>query len=69
MTAEQVLCFALVKMRLELSYRARADRVDDSIVLREFCRIPYERIPVFTTLQENFKRLWDKVAAEPQLDS
>jgi IS5 family transposase len=57
MTAEQVLRFALVKMRLELSYRALADRVDDSIVLREFCRMPYEKVPVFTTLQENIKRL------------
>jgi len=57
MTAEQVLRFALVKMRLELSYRALADRVDDSIVLREFCRMPYEKVPAFTTLQENIKRL------------
>jgi len=57
MSAEQVLRFALVKMRLGLSYRALADRVDDSIVLRAFCRIPFERIPAFTTLQENIKRI------------
>jgi IS5 family transposase len=69
MTGEQVLRFALVKTRLELSYRALADRVDDSIVLREFCRIPYEKTPAFTTLQEDVKRLRDEVAAEPQLDS
>ena len=57
MTAEQVLRFAIVKMRLELKCRALADRVDDSIVLREFCRMPHERIPAFTTLQENIKRI------------
>lgn len=57
MTAEQVLRFALVKMRLELGYRGLADRVDDSIVLREFCRIPFKPIPAFTTLQENIKRI------------
>ena len=57
MTAEQVLRFAIVKMRLELKCRALADRVDDSIVLREFCRMPHEEIPAFTTLQENIKRL------------
>ena len=55
MTAEQVLRFAIVKMREELSYRALADRVDDSIVLREFCRMPHEKIPAFTTLHENIK--------------
>ena len=57
MTAEQVLRFAIVKMREELSYRALADRVDDSIVLREFCGMPYEKIPAFSTLQENIKRI------------
>jgi len=64
LTAEQVLRFALVKMRLELSYRALADRVDDSIVLREFCRLPYEKVPAFTTLQENIKRLQAKTLRE-----
>ena len=57
MTAEQVLRVAIVKMRLELSCRALADRVDDSIVLREFCRMPHQKIPAFTTLQENIKRI------------
>lgn len=57
MTGEQVLRFAIVKMRLGLSYRALADRVDDSFVLREFCRIPFGKIPAFTTLQENIKRI------------
>lgn len=64
MTAEQVLRFAVVKMRLELSYRALADRVDDSIVLREFCRMPYEKVPAFTTLQENMKRLQPQTLQE-----
>ena len=57
MTAEEVLRFAIVKMRLELSYRTLADRVDDSIVLRQFCAIPHKKIPAFTTLQENIKRI------------
>lgn len=57
MTAEQVLRFAIVKGRLELSYRALADRVEDSIALRAFCRMPFAKIPAFSTLQENIKRI------------
>ncbi len=57
MTADQVLRFAIVKFCEELSYRKLADRVDDSIVLREFCRIPFGQIPRFTTLQDNIKKL------------
>lgn len=57
MTAEQVLRFAIVKMRLELSYRALRDRVDDSIGLREFCRMPHQEVPAFTTVQQNIKRI------------
>lgn len=57
MTAEQVLRFALVKARLELPYRELFDRVDDSIVLREFCGVSFEKVPAFTTLQENIKRI------------
>lgn len=57
MTAEQVLRVAIVKMREELSYRALFDRLDDSIALREFCRMPFGKIPAFTTLQENIKRI------------
>lgn len=57
MTAEQVLRFALVKMKEQLSYRGLRDRVDDSIVLREFCRLGHQQAPVFTTLQENIKRI------------
>lgn len=57
MTADQVLRFAIVKMTEELSWRALAERVDDSIVLREFCHIPFDKIPRFTTLQGNIKRV------------
>jgi IS5 family transposase len=57
MTAEQILRFAVVKMTEELTWRGLAERVDDSIVLREFCRIPFGKIPCFTTLQENIKRV------------
>lgn len=57
MTAEQVLRFAIVKMREELSYRGLHDRIDDSITLRKFCQVPFEAVPAFTTLQENIKKL------------
>ena len=57
MTAEQVLRLAIVKTRLGLSCRALVDRVDDSIVLREFCRMPHQKIPAFGTVQENIKRI------------
>ncbi len=60
MTADQILRFAVVKICEELSYRKLADRVEDSIVLREFCRIPFGAIPAFTTLQENIKKLRPK---------
>jgi len=57
MSAEQVLRFAIVKMREGLSYRGLHDRVDDSITLRELCKTPFDRVPAFTTLQENIKKL------------
>ena len=57
MSAEQVLRFAVVKMKEQLSYRALRNRVDDSIVLREFCRLGHENAPVFTALQTNIKRI------------
>lgn len=67
MTAEQVLRFAIVKMKEQLAYRDLHDRVDDSIVLREFCRLDHKRAPVFTTLQENIKRIgpetWEAINA------
>jgi IS5 family transposase len=57
MSADQVLRFAIVKMREELSYRKLHDRVDDSITLRKFCGLPFAPVPAFTTLQENIKKL------------
>jgi len=54
------LRFAIVKTCEELSYRKLGDLVDDSIILREFCRIPFGAIPKFTTLQENIKKLRPK---------
>ena len=57
MTAEQVLRFAIVKMRLELRCRDLVDRVDDSIALREFCRMPHQNIPAFNTVQASIKQL------------
>lgn len=57
MTADQVLRFAIVQKREGLSYRRLYDRVDDSIVVREFCRVPFEKVPAVSTLQENIKKL------------
>lgn len=57
MTADQVLRFAIVQKREGLSYRRLYDRVDDSIVLREFCRVPFEKVPAVSTLQDNIKKL------------
>jgi IS5 family transposase len=65
MTAEQVLRFAIVKMKRQLSYRDLRDRVADSIALRAFCLMGPEEVPAFTTLQENIKRIgpqtWEAV--------
>jgi len=57
MTAEQVVRFAVVKMKEQLSYRGLQSRVADSICLREFCLVGYEQVPSFRTLQENIKRI------------
>lgn len=57
MTADQILRFAIVKMREELTYRALHDRVDDSICLRDFCDVTYTSVPAFTTLNDNIKKL------------
>lgn len=57
MTAEQVLRFAVVKTKEQLSYRDLRDRVEDSFVLGEFCRLGAERAPGHSTLQENIKRI------------
>lgn len=57
MAAEQVVRFAVVKMKERLSYRDLQSRVADSICLRAFCLVDYEDVPSFTTLQENMKRI------------
>ena len=57
MTAEQVVRFAIVKMKEQLSYRDLQARVADSIGLREFCLVDFREAPAFTTLQENIKRI------------
>jgi IS5 family transposase len=57
MSAEQVVRFAVVKMKERLSYRDLKDRVADSICLRAFCLVDYEDVPAFTTLQENIKKI------------
>jgi IS5 family transposase len=57
MTAEQVLRFAVVMMKEQLTYRDLHDRVADSISLRAFCLAGPGAVPAFTTLQENIKRI------------
>jgi IS5 family transposase len=57
MPAEQVVRFAVVKMKERLSYRGLQARVADSICLRGFCLVGSEEVPVFGTLQENIKRI------------
>jgi len=57
MSAEQVLRFAIVQRYEDLSYRRLYDRVEDTVVLRKFCRAEFARIPAVSTLQENIKRL------------
>jgi transposase, IS5 family len=64
MSADLVLRLAIIKMRLQLSYRGLYDRVDDSIVLREFCGIPFGALPSFTSIQSNLKQLRSKTMAE-----
>ena len=56
MSAEQVLRFAIVQSYESLSYRRLYDRVDDSIALREFCKVEFQSIPATSTLQQNIKR-------------
>ena len=57
MPGDQVLRFAIVKMREGLSYRKLAERVEDSIALRRFCRVEFVKVPVFTALNHNIKKL------------
>jgi IS5 family transposase len=57
MPAEQVVRFAVVKMKEQLSYRDLQARVADSICVRGFCLVGSDNVPVFTTLQENIKRI------------
>jgi len=64
MSADQVLRFAIVQRYEGLSFRRLHDRVDDSIVLREFCRVPFDRIPSVSALQENIKRLRPETLVE-----
>lgn len=57
MSAEQVVRFAVVKMKERLGYRDLQARVADSICLRAFCLVDYQNVPAFTTLQENIKKI------------
>ena len=56
-TADQVLRFAIVMMCEGLSYRKLQERIEDSIVLRAFCRAEFMKVPAFTVLNENIKKL------------
>lgn len=51
MDATMVLRFAIVMFIEQLSYRMLYERVADSIILRDFCGIPFGLLPSFSTLQ------------------
>jgi IS5 family transposase len=57
MTGDQVVRFAILKMSEGLGYRQLEARVDDSIALRAFCRVEFAKVPVFTALNDNIKKL------------
>jgi len=57
LTGDQVLRFAIVKMCEGLSFRKLETRVDDSIALRAFCRVEFTKVPRFTALNDNIKKL------------
>ena len=57
MDATMVLRFAIVMFIEQLSYRMLYERVADSIILRDFCGIPFGLLPSFSTLQDNIKKL------------
>ncbi len=65
MTAEQVLRVAILKQLKQYTYRELQDRIDDSDRLRAFCRMGFDEIPDFRTLQQNVTRLspqtWGKM--------
>jgi len=57
MTAEQVLRCAILKQITQDSYEQLADRLDDSIRSRRFCRISYDKVPSKSALQANIKKI------------
>ncbi len=57
MSAEQVLRVSIVKQLFEWDYRTLRDRIEDSVLLRRFCRYDFQLVPIFQTLQKNVKRL------------
>ena len=65
MSAEQVLRTAVIKTIYQLSYRDLEDRLDDSIRLRSFCRFNDSKIPRYTILANNVKKIsmesWESI--------
>src|SRR4030042_3595804 len=57
MSAEQVLRIAIIKQLYSWDYRTLRERVEDSCILRNFCRYDFIKVPVFRTFQRNIKRL------------
>ena len=57
MSAEQVLRVAIVKQLYGWSYRLLRDRIEDSVLLRGFCRYDWQLVPQFQALQDNVKKL------------
>lgn len=57
MSAEQVLRMVIVLQMYDLSYEQLYARVDDSHMLRKFCRYEFKWVPKPSTLQENIQKL------------
>ena len=57
MSAEQVLRMAIVLQMYDLSYEQLHARVDDSNMLRKFCRYEFKWVPKASALQENIQKL------------
>ena len=65
MSAEQVLRVAITKQLYDWDYRTLRDRIEDSSILRSFCRYDFIPVPEFQTMQRNVKRLspetWEEI--------
>jgi len=57
MRGDQVLRFAIVMFKKNLSYRELRERVEDSISIRKFCRMEFKKVPAVSVLHDNINKL------------